>query len=67
MLKSIICNYIVKASLLMLENDEPTEPKAGDRIIDGEKVYEVVNGENKQCYRPIYTDGSYIRIFVQKI
>jgi hypothetical protein len=65
MLKSIICNYIVKSSLLLL-NDEQIEPKAGDRIIDGKTEYEVINSVNKQCYRPVDSDNNYLRIFVKK-
>ena len=61
-MKSVNRNYIVKLELL-----EGIEPKAGDRIIDGNVEYEVVNNDNKQCFRPIDTDNDYIRIFVQKI
>jgi hypothetical protein len=45
---------------------KPIEPKTGDKIIDGETEYEVVNNENKQCFRPIDPDNFYARIFVQK-
>jgi hypothetical protein len=63
-------NYIVKAELLIPENgiyNEPIEPKAGDKIIEGEKEYEVVNDENKIGYQPIDPDNHYLRIYVQKI
>jgi hypothetical protein len=58
--KTMNRNYIVEAALLSVE------PKAGDDIIDGDKIYEVVNGENKQCFRPIDPENQYLKIFVQK-
>jgi hypothetical protein len=66
LIKTVNRNYIVQLSLLKLDGT-PIEPKTGDRIIEGELEYEVVNGENKQCFRPIDPDNLYARIFVHKV
>ncbi|MDR0337077.1 MAG: hypothetical protein LBI18_08305 [Planctomycetaceae bacterium] len=63
-------NYIVKAESLIPQNalyDEPIIPKVGDLIIEGKTEYEVINDENKQCYRPIDPENQYLRIYVQKL
>jgi hypothetical protein len=64
LIKTVNRNYIVQLSLLKLDGN-PIEPKTGDRIIEGEIEYEVINNENKQCFRPIDPDNHYVRIFVQ--
>jgi hypothetical protein len=60
----------VKAESLIPQNalyDEPIIPKVGDQIIEGKNEYEVINDENKQCYRPIDPENQYLRIYVQKL
>jgi hypothetical protein len=59
--KTTRLNFLVEALLLSVE------PQAGDRIINGDKTYEVVNSDNKQCYRPIDPENKYLKIYVQKI
>ena len=57
--------YTVEFGLLKW-NDEQIIPMSGDHIIEEETIYEVAPIEQKQCYRPIDPDGTYIRIFVFK-
>jgi len=58
--------YTVEFGLLNW-NGKQIIPMSGDNIIEGETVYEVVPIEQKQCYRPIDPDGTYMRIFVKQI
>ena len=58
--------YTVEFALLKVDGEQII-PKPGDHILEGESVYEVVPDDVKQCYRPIDPDGTYVRIFVQRV
>jgi len=57
--------YIVEFGLLTWDSKK-VEPKPGDNIIEGETVYEVIEREPNQCYRPTDSTELYVRIFVHK-
>ena len=57
--------YIIEFALLQW-NGEQVKPKSGDNIIDGEVVYEVTDGEAKQCYCPVDSIEKYVRIFTKR-
>ena len=57
--------YTVEFGLLNW-NGKQVIPMSGDKIIEGETVYEVAPIEQKQCYRSLDTDGMYVRIFVKR-
>ena len=63
--KYIEREYIVELALLVLDG-EAVKPKSGDRIVEGDRHYEVIEGDAKQCYRPMDSTETFIRIFCQR-
>jgi len=57
--------YIIEFELLKWNGDQVV-PKPGDHIIEGDVIYEVIPTEPKECYYPIDSNGTYVRIFTQR-